>query len=108
MLGTNLILEDEERITCEVYELVRHLDEKYPFYHEHAKIYTDVIKAAKNFPGDRKKTYYRKLAEIIGDNAKLDLDFQTKIKNEKIKGSDMELKLMHLLGMLAMENGRTH
>ena len=102
MLETNFLLEHEERVTCKLYELELHLQEKYQFYHDTVKIYNDIFEATEKMPEDIRKEVCRKVAELVGDKANLDLDFQKKLKNENIKGNNA-LKLKHLLGMLAVE-----
>lgn len=102
MLETNFLLEDEERVTCQLYGLEQHLNKKYPFYHGHVETYKDIFEVMENMSEDKRKEVCRKLAELVGDKADLDLDFQKKLRHYKIKGNDA-LKLKQLLGMLAVE-----
>jgi len=102
MLETNFLLEDEERVTCELYGLEQHLQAKYPFYHGHVEIYKVIFEAIEKMSDNKRKEVCRKLAELVGNKADLDLDFQKKLRKEDIKGNDA-LKLKRLLGMLAVE-----
>jgi len=102
MLETNFLLEDEERVFCELYGLEQHLQAKYPFYHGHVETYKDIFEATKKMSKDERKEVCRKLAELVGNRADLDLDFLKKLRNENIKENEA-LKLKRLLGMLAVE-----
>ena len=102
MLETNFLLEEDERVTCKLYELEQHLNEKYQFYHAHVETYKVIFEAMKQMTEDKIKEVCRKLAELVGDKADLDLDFQRKLRKENIIGNDA-LELKRLLGMLAVE-----
>ena len=109
MLGTNILLGAEKRNVCVVYGLVRHLNEKYPVYHGHVETYKDILEAAENRSEDERKKIYTLVAEFVGDNAGSDEDFHRLLKHEKIEwNSPRAIELKLFLGMLAVENGRTH
>lgn len=107
MVGTNLLTE-RERVKCDVYGLVRHIQEKYSFYQELVEKYKDLFDVAEKLPlsVDERIKVLRMLAGQVGDRADLDRDFQIKLKNNNIM-RDNAVKCKELLGMLAVEKGRT-
>lgn len=106
MAGTNLLTE-RERLICEVYGLVLHIRERYSFYQEHVEeVYKDLFDAAEKLPGDKRIKAFRNLAGLVGECANLDRDFQIKLRNDNAI-RDNVVKCKELLGMLAVEKGRT-
>lgn len=102
MLKIDFLLEDDERVTCELYELEQHIQAKDPVYRGHVETYKEIFDATEKMSDDKRKEVCRALAGLVGDNADSDLDFQKKLKNNNIKGNEAR-KLKQLLGMLAVE-----
>lgn len=105
------LLEVHERVDCEVHNLRGILENKYEMYHGRAEEIWILIKYEEfiRFSEDKRKKYLRFLAKCIGEYADQDEDFKKELKYIGINdfyNDPTAIRLKHLLGMLAMENGK--
>lgn len=102
------LLDDTEREDCKTFNLKQILKAKYDVYHGRAEKIWILVKPEELGSHPDGKEFLRTLAIYIGDCADQDGDFKKELLHRGVKEfytDPFAIRLKHLLGMLAMENG---